>query len=163
MCGQVRWIRASNTFDGIPCLNKIRPWTGRQIASSTPNAAHSRNRASQLPGRRHFDFSRKRCTKSRYLRKYLFSVPQIGGLYRIFFSTGRLGTRASRRSLDRAVQPVASIAEARNDVAEFVELFVNGGNDDLNVAAGARLLDRTDALGRGQNADRGHFGCSTSK
>ena len=53
--------------------------------------------------------------------------------------------------LDRAVEPVAEVAEARQDEALLVELAIEGGREDRDVGMVGR--EPLDALGGGDHAD----------
>ena len=55
--------------------------------------------------------------------------------------------RADAAGLDESVKAVASIAETGNDVAELVELLVEGAEHDRDVTTSVHgLLDRSEAF-----------------
>src|SRR5262245_11860547 len=70
---------------------------------------------------------------------------------------GRLRDRfvMSGRS-DRAVEAVSRVAEARHDVADLVELLVERAEHDRDVFALGRGPHGLEALGRADEAHRGH-------
>ena len=58
-----------------------------------------------------------------------------------------------RRRLEGAEEAVAAIAEAGEDIAAFVEAFVEHGDDDFDVGVGRRK--GLDAFGGGEDGDDG--------
>src|SRR4051794_16055303 len=54
---------------------------------------------------------------------------------------------------DRAVEAVSGIPQARNDVADLVELLLEGAQHDGDLAAPCRLLPALDPLRRADQAD----------
>ncbi len=71
-------------------------------------------------------------------------------------TTGRGRRRSGRQGAsDRAVEPVAGIAEPRDDVAPLVESLVERTQHERDIAVADLLLDRRDTLRSREQADRG--------
>src|SRR6476619_19096 len=72
-------------------------------------------------------------------------------------TTGAGAPRGAGRSSDDAVQAVAGVTEAGDDVAVVVQPLVHrpGHHGDRHVQVGDGGLEPLDALGRGQQADGG--------
>ena len=71
-------------------------------------------------------------------------------------SLGDPAGRTDRPRSDRAVEPIAGVAETGHDVALLVQALVEGAEHQRDIAVAPRgLLDRSDALGGAEQADRG--------
>src|SRR6185312_16198948 len=63
------------------------------------------------------------------------------------------GVRANRGLLDGSVEAVARVSEAGHDVADLVESFVEGTENDRDIPPRRGLLDRGETLWRADQAD----------